>query len=213
MRITKNVYLLFALLVVTFVCSCATGKVPVGGVVDWYRPNASFPIPDGYMIADGSIVTDSESPLLNETLPDLRSKFVRGAAALNEIGATGGLASHSHGANLPAITTSQVAEATHRHQWAKFDRATNKWTSFSGSTEIVLVDWGDGLDSEGSGVWPLGFDEDNRGSGSYPIYLNTGTQDGITVHRHNVEFSGNITLENSPNEPPYVILLKIVRIK
>jgi hypothetical protein len=213
MRITKSVCLVFALLVVSFVNSCATGKVPIGGVVDWYRPNSSFPIPDGYMIADGSIVTDSESPLLNEALPDLRSKFVRGAAALNEIGATGGLASHSHGVNMPTFTTSQVAEGSHRHQWAKFDRATNKWTSFSGNSEIVLVDWGDGLDSEGSGVWPLGFDEENRGSGTYPIYLNTGTQGGIEVHRHNVEVSGNFLIETSPNEPPYVMLLKIVRIK
>jgi hypothetical protein len=211
MKITRMIFLLLTMQVFFF-AGCL-GQVPIGGVVDWYRPDASFPVPDGYMVADGSVVTDPESPLLNDSLPDLRSKFVRGAAAFDEIGAAGGLASHSHVVNLPAVTTSPVAEPPHRHQWAKFDRAANKWTSFSGNSEIVLVDWGDGLDGEGSGIWPLGFDEENRGSGSYPIYLNTGTQGGITVHHHNVEFSENITMEDSPNEPPYVMLLKIVRIK
>lgn len=212
MKITRGIGLLLAVQVIFF-AGCIPGQVPIGGVVDWYRPDTSFPIPNGYMVADGSTVTDSESPLLNKTLPDLRSKFVRGAAAVTEIGSTGGLASHSHGLNLPAIATSEVGELPHRHQWAKFDRANNKWTSFSGNTEIVLVDWGDGLDSEGSGIWPLGFDQEHRGSGNYPIYLNTTEQDGLTIHHHNVEFPGNVTTANAPSEPPYVMLLKIVRIK
>ncbi|NIS62611.1 MAG: hypothetical protein GTO13_18475 [Proteobacteria bacterium] len=211
MKTTRMIYLFLAVQVVFF-AGCV-GKVPIGGVIDWYRPNASFPIPNDYMVADGSTVTDPESPLFNESLPDLRSIFVRGAAALNEIGTRGGSASHQHALNVPAITTSQVAESDHNHMWAMFNRSTNTWKTFSGSTEVVLVDWGDGIDSEGSGVWPLGFDEENRPSGTGWYYLTTGKQSGIQVHHHNVEFSGDITMENSPNEPPYVMLLKIVRIK
>ena len=212
MEVKRMLYLFIAVLCIFF-AGCMAGQVPIGGVVDWYRPDASFPIPNGYMLADGSTVADPDSPLNNKSLPDLRAKFTRGAATLNEIGAAGGLASHSHGVNSPSLTTSDVAESPHWHTWAMFDRSTNKWKSYSGNSEKVLVDWGDGIGSSGEGNWPLGFDQDNRPSGPGWFYLNTGSQNGITVHRHTVELTGNVTTENSPNEPPYVMLLKIVRIK
>jgi len=194
-------------------CLTTGGQVPIGGVVDWYRPDASFPVPEGYMVADGSTVTDPQSPLVNKVLPDLRAKFVQGATTPDEIGTAGGMSSHSHGVNAAALRTSDVAEPPHQHTWAMFDRTTKKWKSSSGSSEVVMVDWGDGLDSEGSGIWPLGFDEEYMPSGSGWFYLTTGNQSGITVHHHNVDVSGNVTIGNAPNDPPHVKLMKIVRIK
>ena len=209
----KRLLQLFLAMVCISLIGCKAGLVPIGGIVDWYRPDASFPVPNGYMIADGSTVSDSDSPLNNKTLPDLRSKFTKGAATINQIGVTGGLASHSHGLNSATLTTSDVAEPPHWHTWAMFDRSTNRWKSYSGSSEKILVDWGDGIGSGGEGNWPLGFDQDNRPSGTGWFYLTTSDQSGITVHRHTVEFSSSVTTENSLSDPPYVMLLKIVRIK
>ncbi|MEM7798394.1 MAG: hypothetical protein AAF633_04310, partial [Chloroflexota bacterium] len=68
----------------------ALNGVPVGGVVDWWRPNTSVAIPDGYMVCDGSEVTDPESPYLGANTPDLRGQMVRGATADGEELTSGG---------------------------------------------------------------------------------------------------------------------------
>jgi hypothetical protein len=207
------IYLFLAVQVVFFT-GCVTGHVPIGGVVDWYRPNASFPTPDGYMIADGSIVTDSESPLLNETLPDLRAKFVRGAATISEVGTVGGAVTHSHGITLSNIETDLQAELPHWHNWAHYDADTKRWTTYKshGVEYRVLVDWGNGIDDEGGGTYPLTFSESYL-PGSGEFVLETSTQLARGAHRHIIESPNNINTGNTPIEPPYVVLIKIVRIK
>jgi len=77
--------------------------VPVGSVVSWWRPSSSTPLPSNeWMIADGSVVTDSASPFFNQTLPNLTDKFIMGVSAAN-IGQLGGANSlnlaHSHTVN------------------------------------------------------------------------------------------------------------------
>ena len=200
-------------LTLILLAGCAHGLVPVGGVVDWYRPNASVPLPDGYMIADGRIVTDTGSPLFNQRLPDLRSRFVRGAANQSEVGAAGGFFAHSHALTLSPINTSDVVETDHDHQWAKFDKTNKRWSAYSGSSELLLVDWGDGLDNEGSGIYPLAFDDSTLAHISGTVFLTTTTQSGRTIHHHEVTFPSGTATAISANEPPYVMLLKIVRIK
>lgn len=69
--------------------------VPVGGVIDWWRPiedDERFPLPDGFMICDGTLVSDPESPLNGFQLPDLNQRFIYGTTNLAEIGAVGGTA-------------------------------------------------------------------------------------------------------------------------
>lgn len=63
--------------------------VPVGGVIDWWRPmddDERFPIPAGFMICDGSLVVDPESPLNGYQLPDLNQRFIYGTTNPAEIG-------------------------------------------------------------------------------------------------------------------------------
>jgi hypothetical protein len=67
--------------------------------------------------------------------------------------------------------------------------------------------------NEGSGIYPLAFDEGSLAHFSDTVYLTTVGQDGLTVHHHEVSFPSGTVTANSPNDPPYVILLKIVRIK
>ena len=70
--------------------------VPLGTVIDWWRPSDDFPIPDGYAIADGRVVADDTSPFFGQPLPDLRNRFARGANTPAEIGQMGGEDNHAH---------------------------------------------------------------------------------------------------------------------
>jgi hypothetical protein len=63
--------------------STQEAALPVGGIVMWDNPIASAP--DGCVLCNGSGGT-----------PDLRDKFVYGAAADGDLGATGGSATHVH---------------------------------------------------------------------------------------------------------------------
>lgn len=63
----------------------SSGSIPAGVIVMWSGTLAS--IPSGWALCDGSGGT-----------PDLRSRFIKGAAAGLDPGATGGAATHSHGA-------------------------------------------------------------------------------------------------------------------
>lgn len=56
--------------------------VPIGTIINWFRPNQSVPIPQGFAIPIGQTISESEHefPTLGSvTLPDLRNRFVLGA--------------------------------------------------------------------------------------------------------------------------------------
>ena len=79
--------------------------VPIGTVLDWFCVDPCT-IPDGYALADGSIVDDPESPFFGVTLPDLRESFARGAATTNDVGDTGGSpGGHTHSFDPPGTET------------------------------------------------------------------------------------------------------------
>ncbi len=89
------------------------GNVPVGTVIDWWRPNNTFAIPAGFQICDGSTVTDGQSPFQGLRLPDLRNKFVRGASTPSDVGKGGGSASHKHSVDPPSVRAS--SDGLHDH--------------------------------------------------------------------------------------------------
>jgi hypothetical protein len=76
-------------------------ELPLGAVVDWYRFDVNVPVPEGYALCDGSLITDGASPFVGLPTVDLRDRFVRGASSLGGIGAAGGADSvnlaHTHG--------------------------------------------------------------------------------------------------------------------
>jgi hypothetical protein len=95
-----------------FAPGALSSGVPVGTVISWWRASADAPLPSGeWAIADGSTVTDTDSPLNGKTLPNLTNRFVMGVAAA-DIGVAGGAnsldLSHSH--ILPAHTHTVVGE-------------------------------------------------------------------------------------------------------
>lgn len=80
--------------------SAASG-LPAGIIVMWGGLLSA--IPSGWLLCDGQNGT-----------PDLRSKFVKGAAAAADPGATGGNATHSHANHASHTHTySQVVNHTH----------------------------------------------------------------------------------------------------
>ncbi|RKG79681.1 hypothetical protein D7W79_09780 [Corallococcus exercitus] len=77
--------------------------IPVGGIIDWWRPNAQVQIPDEYRICDGSPVDDEDSPFNGLSLPSLTSRFIRGVGAVEEID-SGGSDTHQHLYTVPPHT-------------------------------------------------------------------------------------------------------------
>jgi hypothetical protein len=76
------------------------GQLPVGAIVAYWGDPAA--LPGHWRLCDGSVVDDAASPLAGKTLPDLRRRFLRGAACCDpeeEPGASGGrdqAPAHSH---------------------------------------------------------------------------------------------------------------------
>jgi hypothetical protein len=72
--------------------------VPIGTILDWFRPDVNVPVPDGFQICDGSQVTDSTSPLFGSFVPNLAGVFIRGVSDRTKVGTFGGSETHTHAA-------------------------------------------------------------------------------------------------------------------
>lgn len=206
-----------------------TAEVPIGAIIDWWRPAGSnLPLPEGFKIADGTIISDQESPIYGSFVPDLVNTFVMGVTNINAIGQSGGSTTHTHSVDLPEHTHSvnlahkhanqtftTTSNGSHSHIWAS-TAADRIWVSGDGT---AMMDWGDGMDSDGAGQYPLANKEDQYGSfytsssgvhtHSVTVALNTYN---ATVNSTNYD-PDPVSSTVESNLPPYFGLLKIVRIK
>ena len=185
-RMKKNIILVTMFLFV-FGGTTAWGAVggsdvPIGAVLDWWRGDTTTPVPDGYMICDGSTVLDSSSPLYNKTLPNLAKTFIMGVTDVSEIGASGGASSHGHkvdvnhthgtintyysglhGHNIdvPAFNYTGYSNyaGSHNHTWLRFqvnpDGKKLHVAFNSNGTEYINTLWSNGIDNAGSGNYPF----------------------------------------------------------
>jgi hypothetical protein len=80
--------------------------VPSGAIVMWSGTVAS--IPQGWLLCDGQNGT-----------PDLRDRFIKGAAAGQNPGATGGSATHTHTAHPNHVVTQPGDHAAHTHTYTQ----------------------------------------------------------------------------------------------
>lgn len=96
------------------------GSLPAGLIVMW--GGAVTAIPAGWLLCDG----------LNGT-PDLRSRFIKGAAAGANPGATGGAATHTHAGHAAHVVTQPSAHSAHvfTQPAAHTDHASHTHTSAS----------------------------------------------------------------------------------
>lgn len=168
-------------------------ELPIGAVIDWWRPNATFPIPDGFAIADGSAVSDARSPINGATLPDFRGRFVKGAQDVGSIGATGGANQHSH-----------RFDSGHVHEWARTVHNTTdgkrSWvtwlTAFTEYPEYISI-WSNGIGSGGANYFPIA-----------PYFPGNKYYYTSRPHVPQPEYT-----YSASSEPAFVGLLKLVKVR
>ena len=122
-------------------------SVPIGTVVPYFGKDAD--IPSGWVLCDGRenppgsrIVVDANDERGGIQLPDLGSRFIRGAREpLN--------------AGRLRVGGNDDIDLEHTHMWAHYTSG-DRWYSYNSEDRRVRVDnWNDGLHTEGSGDYPL----------------------------------------------------------
>lgn len=165
--------------------TAAVVPIPVGTVVDWWRPDSSTSWGgEGFQLCDGSTITDPASPLVGQKTPDLRQRFVAGVVSYEQIGGTGGADTHTHSYSFGQHTHGmnhihQVQGNTGPPEQTAGDRIAGSSISNSGHTHTIDV------------------------NSSSPSPAATGW---------NTPMSGETT-DAASNLPPYMELLKVMRIK
>lgn len=100
-------------------------QVQIGQVIQWWRPNSSVPLPDGFEPADGATISEDQHdfPVVGPvTLPNLKNKFILGAdhtiadatvgPGADGAGVAPGIRG-AGGANQVVLTTAQLAAHNH----------------------------------------------------------------------------------------------------
>jgi hypothetical protein len=176
---------------------------PVGTVIDWVPPTAGAAPPAGWVPCDGRTINDNTAPVWNgKRIPDLRSAFTRGldpaAPAGQQVSAgvypdAGGSSSvnlsHAHG--VAAHSHSINTDGSHKH------------TGFTGAA----IDDTTFNNVQGGNLY-------NTSSHHHDL----STMDPAGGHNHGGQTgsagsSTDFQLGNVTTLPPYVGVIKIIRIK
>ena len=159
--------------------------VPIGTVISWWRADTNTPLPsDEWMVADGSVVNDPESPLNGESLPDLTNRFIMGVGS-SDIGTTGG---------------SNTQDLTHNHS------IPGHTHNVSGSTTGADHAWDGGYFRDEGHYYRYAVQTYQTTwyyAHSHSVNLNTSEWNGNT----------NQTSLSADNRPAYVGMIYLVRIK
>lgn len=152
--------------------------LPSGIIVMWAGTLAT--IPSGWRLCDGSSGT-----------PDLRDKFVKGAANLANPGSTGGASTHTH-----SVTTNvAVADhASHTHTLA-----TIAGTVSGSTTTNNIVQTGGGLSTA-------------SGTGNNANLRSSTTTGGPSATLTHAVTNNAVTTGSTNNEPPYYTVAYIQKI-
>ena len=108
---------------------------PLGMIIEWWRPNSIFPIPEGYALCDGSVVTDPSSPYFGIPILNLMDHFTKGAIDVNSIG-TLETGTHYHQFDPTNIVLSSAGEHSHN---LSFNVALNYESSHQHIVSYVVV--------------------------------------------------------------------------
>ncbi len=114
---------------------------PIGTIMAWLKSFTSVPqsLPTGWVECDGSVLSDADSVLNGETLPDLNGgEFLRGAATSGDTG----------GADTVDLQHTHTGPE-HNHQW--FETTSNNTYDASGNEIDINEESTD--DSVGYDVW------------------------------------------------------------
>ncbi len=113
---------------------------PIGAVIAWLKSFTGVPatLPGGWVECNGQVLSDTDSPLNGQTIPNLNAsgggtqRFLRGATTS---GTTGGADtnSHTHTVSLPAHTYEYTSAGND-----VYGRATNSVTTSAPSDTNIL---------------------------------------------------------------------------
>ncbi len=177
------------------------GTVPVGAVLDWWRPPTStIDVPSGFQIYDSTKIVDQANPYYNQVTPNLTNEFIRGVTTLANIGTVGG--------NNVAWPNAYVSiNGAHSHSLP----ANTGANYFGGDDPGAILYYAR---------------DDNKHDGSYWSYdvhlaVDAGSSTEEGQHRHSLggltyeigDHSHSVTIDAVPTVPQYYGLLKIMRIR
>lgn len=178
------------------------GSPPIGAVIDWYRPNAQAVVPDGWHVCDGSTISDAASPFNGLSVPDLRNVFVRG---LDPTRVNAG--NYAPGLPFPDAGGNPSVNLAHAHNVAAHSHSisTDGTHQHSGATSPPIDDT-TFFDVQGGSLY------------NTSTHHHTFTTNSAGAHNHSgaTGAAGSVTdaqLGAVSIIPPYVGLLKIIRIK
>jgi len=152
--------------------------VPIGAVIDWYRPSTAVQVPLGFKICDGTAVPSGQHDFVGHpggfNLPDLRNVFILGADVnkADAVTYTGGVAFYDSKNNAPGIrgesgsnkhVLSKAQLPNHSHNYND-KYATNSGTLKSAAGTQSSVD---GLAADNYETGTIGNDEAHN---NMPLY-------------------------------------------
>lgn len=159
--------------------------IPVGTVINWWNGAQQLSWQGaGFQLCNGSTITDPESPLVGTKTPDLRGVYVRGAVSYDQIGATGGSATHTHAYTL----------GDHNHRLDHTHKVSGYTTSVIGTA---------GQNIAGSSV--------STDHHMHVINVTSGNASPNTTGA--ASQTKPETTDPAPNQPPFMMLIKAMRIK
>jgi hypothetical protein len=156
-----------------------TVGTPLGNLEDRAHSHAVDPAPAATTAADNHAHT--VGPMAAPTSSDGSH-----AHSIN-VPSTASSTADAHAHVVPAKAFSTDLAGTHNHRWTLFDSGTKTWFSqdSNGDTALVIV-YGDGMDTVGSGTYPIGLT--NPPAGMTGFYTNE-----MGNHRHDGTLSQSTT--------------------
>jgi hypothetical protein len=191
-------------------------EVPIGGVIEWWRPNIAVPVPTGFVICDGTVtlaVGQHDFPNWNSpvTVPDLRNLFILGADGAKADG-TGAAGDDTAGggpgirgsANGNKHTLGLTEMPSHNHGGATGPMSGNNphgHTTSAGYANVAAgADWGVSLiGNYNPSAQVQGQSSDTDINHLHSIPSQGGGAGGVTVAHNNM--------------PRWVGLLRIMKVK
>ncbi|RZI45468.1 hypothetical protein [Candidatus Finniella inopinata] len=175
--------------------------LPIGSVLDWWSTNISS-MPACFELCNGQKVLDRESPLFGQYLPNLNHGFTRGTIDPQEVGHQGG-----HSKAVVSLTTSE--NGAHRHQFSDNRGMTDLISRATTAQDIYMHEKSEAA-SHNHGSWTHSQESGSsvshrKGKGVNHRHSLPGTDSG-GAHTHTITATVDIS-------PPYVNVLKIMRIK
>jgi hypothetical protein len=218
-------------------------SIPVGTVIEWWRPANTVPIPTGFEICDGRIITSANHDFgtgASITLPDLRGVFILGAdtpdAPVDYRRAANGRSSDLGGAYVgeasaaaagdPGIPGIRGAGGSHAHTHtvpahyhSAIGHGHNMRTEARGGSAIPNVGMGNGFNGvlgdqfSGAGGGDYGI-ATAGGNGSFQWAIGVEVAQGGTVGNTGGA-NGDATMTSGSTDAKlrYVGLLRLMKVK